>query len=91
MSDNLRKSDRSFTIKEETNTLGESKEAKRAHVEDILTSMRQPHISTTDPSFTSAADVKRQKRKQPQPQQHDTKAQQNDVMDQTITHFQVRH
>ncbi|RUS84967.1 hypothetical protein EGW08_007278, partial [Elysia chlorotica] len=54
----------------------ESKEAKRAHVENILSSMRQSPPGTSlagseDPSPTGNVG-KRQKRKQPQPQQHDT-------------------
>ena len=55
-------------------SLEESKEAKRAHVENILTSMRQsPHMDTFDVSLNSSmTDVKRQKRKQPQPQQFDS-------------------
>ncbi|CAL1546358.1 unnamed protein product [Lymnaea stagnalis] len=57
-----------------TLSLGESKEAKRAHVENILTSMRQsPHADTMDSSVgVITGDVKRQKRKQPQPQQHES-------------------
>ena len=58
----------------------ESKEAKRAHVENILTNMRQSpppsalagsEDASGDPSPTGSVG-KRQKRKQPQPQQHDT-------------------
>ncbi|GFR72762.1 hypothetical protein ElyMa_003850400 [Elysia marginata] len=72
----------------------ESKEAKRAHVENILSSMRQspPPASLAgsedasgDPSPTGNAG-KRQKRKQPQPQQHDTSV--SSIEDQQL-HFQV--
>lgn len=52
----------------------ESKEEKRAHVEIILTSMRQPlPQDATDPTMLAlSGDFKRQKRKQPQPQQHES-------------------
>ncbi|XP_005107864.2 uncharacterized protein LOC101848145 [Aplysia californica] len=69
--------DNNSSLRSGTPAVGESKEAKRAHVENILSNMRQsppphhPH-DTMDSSFSSATmDVKRQKRKQPQPQQHD--------------------
>ena len=71
----------------------ESKEAKRAHVENILSSMRQSPPATSlagsedatgDPSPTGNVG-KRQKRKQPQPQQHDTSV--SSLEDQL--HFQV--
>lgn len=52
----------------------ETKEAKRAHVESILTNMKQSPPQDTLDSSSSAltGDFKRQKRKQPQPQQHDS-------------------
>ncbi|XP_076464721.1 uncharacterized protein LOC143296582 [Babylonia areolata] len=52
----------------------DSKEAKRARVENILTSIRQcPQTGYDSLAQATYNDMKRQKRKQPQPQQHDTK------------------
>ncbi|XP_059162902.1 uncharacterized protein LOC131946236 [Physella acuta] len=61
-------------LKSDELQMGDSKEAKRAHVDNILTSMRQsPHQDTMDSSGSIlTGDVKRQKRKQPQPQQHES-------------------
>ncbi|XP_067682767.1 homeobox protein prospero-like [Haliotis asinina] len=49
----------------------DSKEAKRARVENILSSMRQVPSDNEDVPSLKAMEVKRPKRKQLQPQQHD--------------------
>ncbi|KAL8564279.1 hypothetical protein ACOMHN_050890 [Nucella lapillus] len=55
----------------------DSKEVKRARVENILTSIRQCSQTGCDSlSQITCSDMKRQKRKQPQPQQHEGKTSQ---------------
>ncbi|PVD25625.1 hypothetical protein C0Q70_13284 [Pomacea canaliculata] len=49
----------------------DSKEAKRARVENILTTIRQSPQTGFDSLEQARYEMKRQKRKQPQPQQHD--------------------
>lgn len=51
----------------------ENKEAKRARVENILSHIRQSSPSPGEPGDHNSQEVRRQKRKQYQPQQHDTK------------------
>ncbi|XP_055956977.1 uncharacterized protein LOC130012897, partial [Patella vulgata] len=51
----------------------DSKEAKRARVENIITSMRPMSQINCDEINRSSPEIKRQKRKQYQPQQHDVK------------------
>ncbi|ESO85420.1 hypothetical protein LOTGIDRAFT_229436 [Lottia gigantea] len=53
----------------------DTKEAKRARVENIITSMRHSPPSTADLEVNQTSpEVKRQKRKQYQPQQHEVKS-----------------
>ena len=52
----------------------DSKEAKRARVENILTTIRQSPQAGFDSLAQASYEMKRQKRKQPQPQQHDVKS-----------------
>ena len=53
----------------------DSKEAKRARVENILTTIRQsPQAGFDTLTQSSYNEMKRQKRKQPQPQQHDVRS-----------------
>ena len=57
----------------EDSPVGDTKEAKRARVENIITSMRPSSGDHPDSSSVNSSDLRRPKRKQLQPQQHDTK------------------
>ncbi|XP_041352691.1 prospero homeobox protein 1-like isoform X2 [Gigantopelta aegis] len=57
----------------EDSPVGDTKEAKRARVENIITSMRPSSGDHPDNASVNSSDMRRPKRKQLQPQQHDTK------------------
>lgn len=66
--------DNEVTSPAENVSTSDSKEAKRARVENILTTIRQSPQAGFESLTQASFEMKRQKRKQPAPQQHDVRS-----------------